>query len=160
MATACKVADATTNVINTRTLVERNETIPVVLQGQEPGACRTNSMLVASDSFEDIECCVEESSASGSAVTGCASGSVNDASSGGAPVFRDRVPSGPIDEITRLEGLALSNDAGPSIDCSNETIPRDDLTTETEVVAINFTICWGVMLTTTTFGSVAHDSCH
>ena len=132
MATACKVADATTNVINSRTLVERNETIPVVLHGQEPGACRTKSMLVASDSFEDLEFCVE----------GCASDSVNvnDASSGlggsqpsgDAPVFRDRVPSGPIDEITGLEGLALSNDAGPSIDCSNGPIPSGELTTEAE----------------------------
>ena len=135
MATACKVADATTDVINSRTLVERNETIPVVLHGQEPGACRTKSMLVASDSFEDLELCVEESS-----VTACAS--VNDASSGGnqppgdAPVFRDRVPSGPIDEITGLEGLALSNDAGPSIDCSNGPIPSGELTTEAEVVAM------------------------
>ena len=144
MAAACKVADATTDVINSRTLVERNETIPVVLHGQEPGACRTKSMLVASDSFEDLEFCVEESSVT---ACGCASGSVNDASSGGnhlnqpsgdAPVFRDRVPSGPIDEITGLEGLALSNDAGPSIDCSNGPIPSGELTscdtTEPEVL--------------------------
>ena len=124
MATANKVADATTEGEDTRAGGEGNETVPVVLQGEEPGACRTSSMLVASDSFEDLELCVGKPNDKGN---------VSDASSEGG-VFRERVPSGPIDEITRLDGLALSNDVQPSTDSSNGTIPSGELTTEVDTV--------------------------
>ena len=122
MATANKVADATTEEEDTRAGGEGNETVPVVLQGEEPGACRTSSMLVASDSFVDLELCVEETNDRGN---------VSDASSE-AEVFRDRVPSGPIEEITRLDGLTVSNDVQPSTECSNGTTPSAEVTTEVD----------------------------